>query len=376
MSGVFEPTLLPLAEKEHLVEDLLAEFGLRFTYRPGRGEYIIPCRISPGHKNQDHDPTGAFNVEKLVYKCVGCQASGGLLWFIAWHRGVDTAEARTWLGKETGTDGHLMDLSALLRYFDALQAHQHREKAPLPSYSEKMLEPWDLIHPWVTDPPAYDAQGRNVGGRGIPEATVLKRRVGYAMEYPMGHGKPPSERIVIPHYWKGALVGWQSRRLANDGTPKYLSTPEMPKDVTLYGYDPEAYDTAVVVESPMSVLRHDHHLHQVATFGANITAFQVRLLGRYRRVIFWLDNDPAGWDAYADTLDQRGNITEPGILEQAATMTDVWAVCNPYHADPADLDDATAERLVAEAVPWVLWRPPTVLLCHRCEQAAHEGGCR
>lgn len=373
MSRIFEPTLLPLAEKERLVEDLLGEFGLDFTYHRARGEYIIPCRISASHRNQDHDPTGAFNVEKLVYKCLGCKASGGLLWFIAWHRGEDVKEAREWLGKETGTDGNLQDLSSLLRYFDALQQRSSAKTKP-PVYSERMLEPWALIHPWVTDPPSYDEHGRNLGGRGIPEETVLKYGVGYAEHYQVG--KKLSERIVIPHFWHGELVGWQSRRLADDGTPKYLSTPEMPKDSTLFDYDPEHHDVAVVVESPMSTLRHAHHVHMPATFGANITDTQIRLISRYQKVIYWLDNDPAGWDAYAEKKDRRGKVIEPGLLERTAARTDVWVVLNPYDADPADLDDSTAEGLIAQAVPWVLWEEPKALLCPRCGLQTHQGGCR
>jgi hypothetical protein len=309
----------------------------------------------------------------LTGNCLGCGASGGLLWFIAWHRGGDVKEAREWIGSETGTDGHVMDLAALLRYFDALQ-HTRQHKPVIPTYSPRMLDPWAFTHPWVTDPPIWKGS-KNLGGRGIPEETVLKYRVGYAEKYVIHKDKPTSERIVIPHFWKGALVGWQSRRLADDGTPKYLSTPEMPKDTTLFGYAPDKHKVAVVVESPMSALRHDHHIHMPATFGAQITESQTRLIGRYEKVIFWLDNDDAGWDAYSDYRDRRGRVTRLGILEQTAAMTNVWVVDNPYNADPADLDDEVAERLVAEAVPWSIWHPPRVLLCHRCGRNTHEGAC-
>lgn len=378
-SGVFEAGMLPRSEKRRLCESLLDEFGINVnSVAENRYELIIPCTITGSHQNQDREPTAALNWDKLTFKCLGCQASGGLLWFIAEHRESSVAEARDWLAKETGTDGQVMDLSALLRYFDALYEDTKQRPAPIPTYSPRTLDPWMLLHPWVTDPPVYDHDGRNVGGRGIPEESAQQFRVGYAEAYPMGTKErpaPPSERIVIPHFWQDRLVGWQTRRLANDGTPKYKSSLDFPKDTTLFNYRPEEQDFAVVVESPFSVLRHAHHLPIVATFGANITERQIRLLGRYRRVIFWLDNDEAGWRAYEDLTDNRGKVTRLGVLEAVSQMTSTWAVSNPYHADAADLDDETAENLVAEAVPWVLWRPPTALTCPRCGREAHAGGC-
>lgn len=375
MSGVFEPAMLPLEEKERLCRGLLDEFGIRVaSFAKHRDELIIPCTITARHQHQDREPTAALNISKLTYKCLGCGASGGLLWFIAQHRGVSSVEARDWLGKETGTGGHLMELAALLRYFDALYADKP-ERRPIPTYSPRILEPWSGIHPWVTDPPEYDANGVNQGGRGIPFETAAAYQVGYAYDYPYTE-HTTSERIVIPHFWRDRLVGWQTRRLnAADGTAKYKSSVEFPKDVTIYNYAPEQHDTAVVVEAPMSALRHIHHLHVVATFGADITSTQIKLLGRYKRVIFWLDNDQAGWEKYLDRVDSRGRVEKIGVLEQVAAYTDVWAVDSPYHADPGEIDDRRAEELVDGAISWVVWRPPPRLICPRCLATAHSGGC-
>lgn len=372
---VFEPALLPLAEKERLIKDLLNEFGLTIhTHSVRRSELIIPCTVSSKHKDQARNPTGAVNYEKLTYKCLGCGASGGLLWFIAEHRGTSSKEAREWIGKETGTDGHLMELASLLKYFDALYEGRGK-RPPIPSFSERILEPWMMLHPWVTDPIVYDARGRNIGGRGIPEETAIAMKVGYAEDFPYTKTQT-SERIVIPHFWQDRLVGWQTRRLANDGTAKYKSSVDFPKDSTIYDYAPREHRVAVVVESPMSALRHRHHHHMPATFGKDVTDIQVKLLGRYEKVIFWFDNDPGGWGAYADRVDRQGEVVEPGLLEKVAAMTDVWAIENPYHADPADLDDDMVDRLIEEAaVPWAVWQAPSVLTCHRCGSKAHEGGC-
>lgn len=365
----FEVKMLPEAEKARLCRELLEEFGLPVkATAEHRGELIIPCTLGD-HQDQDANPTGALNYLKLTYKCLGCQRSGGLLWFIAEHRQSSATEARDWLAKETGTDGEVMDLAALLRYFDALYAGR-AQRAPLPTYSEHTLDPWRFIHPYVTDP-------IEEGGRGVPEENYLRFQIGYAERYPMGtkdNPAPPSERIVLPHFWQGRLVGWQSRRLADDGTPKYKSTPAFPKDQTLFNYDP-ARREAVVVESPFSVIRHDHHTHFTATFGADITERQITLLGRYDRLLFWLDNDQAGWTAYQGLFDDRKRQTKVGVLEACSRMTNVWVIDSPYADDPAGMPEDLVQELVATAVPWVVWGRPKALLCHGCRSPAHEGGC-
>lgn len=177
----------------------------------------------------------------------------------------------------------------------------------------------------------------------------MRFQVGYAPDYRVGPAQT-SERIVIPHFWKGNLVGWQTRRLGKDGTPKYLSSPDFPKDSTLYNYDAKAR-TAVVVESPMSVLAAaDDEAHYEGTFGAKVTDIQVRLLTMHPRLILWFDNDEAGWKATAR------------VADAALAYCDVWVVDNPWDEDAGGLPRAERERLLAEhLVPYATWRPPTTI---------------
>jgi DNA primase len=56
----------------------------------------------------------------------------------------------------------------------------------------------------------------------------------------------------------------------------------------------------------MSVLRHAHHLPMVASLGSSVTELQVRLLHRYREVIFWFDNDKAGYRALLRSKSDAG----------------------------------------------------------------------
>ena len=338
-------TLMSDMEKEQLCRTLLAEFGVTTITRVSdKGEMIHSCCLPFGqHRNGDRNASASLNYRLLTYNCLGCGNSGGLLWFIATCRGTSSEDAREWLGKQTGI-GDEQDLAALLAYFDAVWNPQRVERPPLPKMDPKVLEPWKLVHPWLTEV------------RRIPVETIVSFSVGYAEAYRLPVYEDgqiarwqSSERIVIPHFWKGNLVGWQTRRLTQDGTDKYISSPDFPKDTTIMNYDPRR--PALVVESPMSVLSKYHRCPIIeATFGAKVTDAQIRLLSEHSRVILFFDNDEAGWHA-----------TER-VGEALLPYSDVWVIDNPYNADAADLDDDTFATLVADPVPYSMWKRPSHLL--------------
>jgi hypothetical protein len=364
--STFAPAMLPDSEKENLCKSLLDEFSIDISQVVSlRHELIIPCPFG-NHQDQARNPTAALNYRKLTFRCLGCGARGGLLWFIAELRGEGQNEARKWLSKETGTDGHVMELANLLRFFDALYATPPAEVKAIPNYSMDVLTPWRVIHPYMTDPVSE-------GGRGIPVETYKHFNIGYAPEYFMGKEEPTSERIIIPVIWKGKLVGWQSRRLMDDGTVKYKNSPDFPADRVIYN-QPKDRRRIVVVESPMSVLSKYHCIPEMGgTFGAGIADGQFEILKGYDEVIFWLDNDEAGWNAMLGLGEGKQHI--PGAGERLMPYTNVRVVESPWAADPADVSDATALHLVENAVPFPIWSPPKRLLCYGCGAAAHDGDC-
>jgi hypothetical protein len=358
-------TALPEAHKAKLARDALASIGIDVKREQG-DELIIACPIGGYHKDQDRNPTGALNASKLLYNCLGCQARGTLLWLIATVRGDDDIEqARQWLSGEAGLT-RAMELPALLDLFDSL--YTEKTRAPMPVYSPRMLERWEGVPDYI------------VGERGIPIETC--ERMGICTD-PDGFMGPPENRVrtgpraVIPHYWQGELVGWQSRRLPNaDPTaPKYLSTPSFPRDETVYN-DLPYEDDLVVVESPMSSLRHRHHSPISATFGNEVTDLQLRYLARNRRKLtWWMDNDEAGWRAVEGYQREGSRFRAPGAPQRASAFCDNWVVRSPFAADPADLSDEVYDIVLESAVPWQVWTRPEKLFCHRCLNVAHRGGC-
>lgn len=340
----FEAKTLPEAQREQLCRDLLAEFGVANINRTYTKELIHSCPLPFGnHKNGDRNPSASLNFAKLTFNCLGCGNAGGLLWFIASCRGEDSAEARTWLESRTGLGNTVMELKVLLDILDSMYSKDTETRAPIPVYNDSVLDPWTKwpeFHPYLTE----GIPEMGVYGRNIPRDTLRHFRIGYAEEYFDG-----SERIIIPAFWNDRLVGWQARHiLAGDYSDKYRNSPEFPREQIFYNRPPGR--DAVLVESPMSTLRHFAHQPTLtASYGAKISEIQLRLLQRYDRLVLWFDNDDAGW-----------NATQT-VGEANSPYQQVWVVPSPYAADPADLPDEMVDSLIASAIPYAIWSPPQEL---------------
>jgi hypothetical protein len=328
MSKPFDMALLPDSDKEELCRSLLSEFGVTSVKVTGSGEMIHSCCLPfGGHSNGDANPSASLNYKKLTYNCLGCGSSGGFLWFIGVCRGASSKESRRWLKSFNDTEGDDESFGRLLAYFDALYADPEKP-TPIPRFDTRVLDPWMFVHPYLTEM------------RHIPLDTITRFRVGW---------NPVEDRIVIPHFWRGDLVGWQTRQLIQGSGPKYRSTADFPKDQTVFNHEPGV--PIVVVESPMSVLS-KHHVEPriVATFGASVTERQAKLLAYHPVVTVWMDNDKAGWEA-----------TEK-LGERLLPYCDVNVVESSWAADPADVDDDTFVKLLRSAVPYAVWERPHELL--------------
>jgi hypothetical protein len=346
----FTAAILPDSEKESLCYSLLNEFGVEhIRANPRSGELVHGCLVSSYHQDQAKNPTASLNYQKLTYNCLGCGSHGGLLWFIATMRKCSTTEAFKWLEESSGIAPAGMDSERLLSIIHGYYFPDRIGSDVIPTYSERILDPWlEIVHPYLTD----GIPDMGIKGRHIREDNLRRMKIGWDPD-------PEVDRIIVPHFWKGKLVGWQARRIWDVQGPKYLGTPDFPKDQTLYNFEPKKrYRTLVVMEAPMSVVT-KVHLQDVmedttltGTFGSEITDTQIRLMARADHVIFFLDNDEGGWSA------MRGTESTPGVSERLMPYTRVSVVQNPWDADPADLDDEDFLDLVRNPVPSVLWRCP------------------
>jgi hypothetical protein len=335
---------LTSAERRILCYDVLNSLGAN-NVRESGSEIWHSCLLPFGlHANGDRNPACSINFEKMAVNCFVC-GGGGFGWWVSHIQGFErSSQAHQWIAKQSviaRDDGE--SLARIGEFLDELaKPKQTTYRAPLPHYAATVLDPWRFTHPYLIE---Y---------RHVPEQTIVDMQVGW---------NATQSQIIIPHFFKGTLVGWQARNLGNIGPdrPKYKSTPDFPKDRTLYNFSTD-HDRPVIVESPMSVLRHRHHCPEImATFGAQVTLDQMSLaMSRGMHPVLWFDNDLAGWNAtktVGEWMMDRGGCD---------------AVINPYEGDPADLPDRLFEQVLAEhRVPFALWQPPREVVAVPKEE--HDG---
>ena len=137
---------------------------------------------------------------------------------------------------------------------------------------------------------------------GISLTTATKYGIVYDAE---------SKRICIPKFDEdGELVQFQSRRLFDDGSPKYLTYKEKDK----YLHDPvwrehicSDYKTCIIVEDMISAIRcAELGYFAVPLFTSTMTdETYLRVVNKYDIIVVWLDNDNPIVVAHASAIERK-----------------------------------------------------------------------
>lgn len=130
------------------------------------------------------------------------------------------------------------------------------------------------------------------------------------------------DRLIIPFYYEGRIVGWTARSVVPDKKPKYL-TEVQPGFV--YGLDEQRYTKvfAIVCEGQIDAI----HIEGCALGGSEISDQQALLLNKLQKDIILIpDRDKAG----------------SKLVERAIELG--WAVSMPnWSADINDISDAVSQ---------------------------------
>ena len=130
------------------------------------------------------------------------------------------------------------------------------------------------------------------------------------------------DRLIIPFYYEGRVVGWTARTITADKQPKYL-TENQPGYV--YGLDEQGHNKvfAIVCEGPVDAI----HVDGCALTGSEISDQQALLINRLAKDIYVVpDRDKAG----------------SKLVERAIELG--WGVSLPeWDADINDIGDAVAK---------------------------------
>ena len=115
------------------------------------------------------------------------------------------------------------------------------------------------------------------------------------------------DRLIIPFYYEGRIVGWTARTVTPDKNPKYL-TDSQPGFV--YGLDEQRPQKVfcIVCEGPVDAI----HVEGCALTGSEISEQQAMLLNRlHKDIIVVPDRDSKGRKLVEQALDLGWSVSMP-----------------------------------------------------------------
>lgn len=241
------------------------------------------------HKNGDTTGKLAINRDKGVYNCWVC-GGGTILSLVMEVKKLSPEEATTYLFNFTRR-GKASPQEFYQQVSRLLEEDKPVEK-PLPHFNENVIKAWvENEHEWFAE-------------RGITDEIRRQFRLGFnpsARTFKKSLGVYEGPAIILPHYWRDQLVGWQNRWLDSDRprwVPKYTNTTDFPRETTLWGFTVASTKSQppILVESvPTACFLLSEGYSAIGTFGSQITPVQLRHLRGYQSGIMLApDNDEAG----------------------------------------------------------------------------------
>lgn len=281
------------------------------------------------HKHGDRTGKFAIHRDKKVFNCWVCEG-GSVLSLAMAYNDISADAAVDWLGQFISSED-LISTEGFMDEIEAMLRDHVREQAVMPWFNEKVIEKWaDRVWPeWLSQ-------------RRISAAVARRYKLGYDPEAERitSRGTYTGPGIIFPHWYKGKLVGWQTRWLEPeesrpDWVPKYTNTTDFPKTETVYNLDGAVQSQlpVVVAESvPTALMFVSIGQPAVATFGASVKEEQMRLLRRFQQgVILVGDNDKPG----RKFVTQVGSYLDRYVPVMVAPFVGKEGSGN----DPADIDD-------------------------------------
>ena len=131
------------------------------------------------------------------------------------------------------------------------------------------------------------------------------------------------DRLIIPFYYEGRVVGWTGRSIIPDKKPKYL-TEVQPGYV--YGLDEQGHNKifCIVVEGQIDAI----HIDGCALGGSEIADQQAMLLNRLQKQIIVVpDRDKAGSKLVEESIEQGWSVSMPDWNQD---ITDVGDAVSKY----------------------------------------------
>lgn len=334
------------------LDELLDALGLT-SAREYHGKLQYRCPL-PSHPGSDSTPSFAVMRDGLSYNCFVC-GSGRVTDLVKALQGFETDdEALIFMmdfsDASMNDEDHQKYIERGRKYLKrpAKKVTMSAREPDLPYFNPSVIESW--IH-------EADRAAGFWNERHISRRVVEEFKLGYAEEYEKlsSKGDYVGPAVIIPHFVKGVLVGWQARFLADDRPkhiPKYDNTEDFPKKESIYNYDLARLrpGPTYVVEAALTVARLETaQITAVATFGASISERQIKLLAKLAEngIITSYDDDDAGRKA-TELLNTR--LSRYGFVDYIPNhiLTEVSGKSKP---DLGDLDDHQLAQATMFVIP-------------------------
>ena len=336
--------------------------------------YVALC---PFH--EDKNPSMNISPEKQIFKCFVCGTGGNAIGFVQKFEKISFSEA-------------VRKVAQICNYNDPRLVEDVPKVKVDPNYARltACIDDLQTFYKYALTIPEGEVARNYLANRDLGPDVIAKYGIGYApldgqlsisflkakghslksiddIGVALARGEQTSDhnagRVIFPLYDpKGQVVGFSARRIRDDGTSKYVNSPETPlfhKGNVLYNYHNVVGSAhrdgyCYVLEGFMDVMALDKAgiPNAVALMGTALTAQQIGLLKRLRcEIRLCLDGDGPGQTATMKAclalakenvrfriVDYQGDLRDPDeILRQ----------------DGAEALKARMERLV-EAVDFQL----------------------
>lgn len=306
------------------IDDLLTRVDIvdvidsRVTLKKAGKDFKACC---PFHSEKT--PSFTVSRQKQLYHCFGCGAGGSVIRFLMDYERLDFVEVVQELAKSLGLEvpyeggrprprslaSNAVDLYELMekvaKYY-AVQLRQNARKEIAIDYLKKRGLSGEVAKRFEL---GYAPDGwNNLEKVFSSDSRLLKRLTQTGMLIEKDNGKTYDrfrDRIMFPIRDRRGRVIAFGGRIINEGTPKYLNSPETAifhKSQELYGLyhvlkQPGAVENVLVVEGYMDVVSLSNRgvTNAVATLGTAISPAHVQVLVKHtNEIIYCFDGDNAG----------------------------------------------------------------------------------
>jgi hypothetical protein len=150
-------------------------------------------------------------------------------------------------------------------------------------------------------------------------------------------------RVIIPYYYNGELVGYTSRYYDRGG-PKYISEQQRGY-VFNYDAQPSRANACILVEGQFDAIS----IGGCAYLGSNISDEQAKLIGKLNREIIVVpDRDSAGMSICARALDLGYRVSIPEWSSEVKDVNDAVARYGRLPTLLSILEASTSSRIIVE----------------------------